>query len=590
MSQYKAPLNDMNFVLFDTFKVQEFWQNNPSLAEMIDVETGTAILAESAKVTEEAIAPYSREADEQGVKFDAGNITTPESYKNSFNVVAGGGWIGLSGNPDFGGMGMPKTLTAMHEEMMCSSDLAFALYPGLTAGACLAINAHATEEIKQLYLPNMYSGTWTGSMCLTEAHAGTDLGLIKTKAIPKEDGSYDITGSKIFISGGEHDLTENIIHLVLAKLPDAPEGSRGISLFLVPKINVNSNGELGNANKVNCGSIEHKMGIHTSATCVINFDGSKGYLIGEVNKGLAAMFTMMNYERLLVGLQGLGAAERSYQNAKLYALDRIQGKGSPRSTDKVADPIIVHPDVRRMLLNMRAMNEGARAFGTYVSMQLDIAKYSEDKEQAKLANAKAQLLTPIAKAFVTDTSLEACIAGQQVFGGHGYVREWGQEQLVRDCRITQIYEGTNGVQAIDLMGRKVAMDKGQTLNVILEEIRTFAQSHHEIEPKMMSELTDAVKLLSDTTAGVLKEASNNPNALGAASVDYLHMVGYVLYGYMWAKMAIAAKTSSAHSELTETKALTAQYFYYRLLPRIQSLKAQIESGADILFKFTQEQV
>lgn len=590
MSQYNAPLNDMNFLLFNTFKVQDFWQNTPELAESIDVETASAILAESAKVTEEAIAPFSRAADEVGVLFSEGNVTTPDSYKNAYNVVAEGGWIGLAGNPDFGGMGMPKTITAMHEEMMCSADLAFALYPGLTAGACLAINAHASEELKELYLPNMYSGQWTGSMCLTEAHAGTDLGLIKTKAIPQEDGSYDITGSKIFISGGEHDLTENIVHLVLAKLPDAPAGSRGISLFLVPKVNVDSQGALTTPNAVSCGSIEHKMGIHTSATCVINFDGAKGYLVGEVNKGLAAMFTMMNYERLLVGLQGLGAAERSYQNAKLYAMDRGQGKGAERMTDKDCDPIIVHPDVRRMLLNMRAMNEAARAFGTYVSVQLDVSKFSQDKETAKLANAKAQLLTPIAKAFVTDTSLDGCVAGQQVLGGHGYVREWGQEQLVRDCRITQIYEGTNGVQALDLMGRKVAMDGGQTLNLLIDEILEFSLENQSVNGSMMKQLNDSALLLREVTATVLEEAKGDKNAIGAASVDFLHLCGYVFYAYMWAKMVVAVEDESIDEVTTTSKQKTATYFFARVLPRIHSLKQQIESGAELLFDFTADEV
>lgn len=590
MSQYNAPLNDMNFLLFNTFKVQDFWQNTPELAESIDVETASAILAESAKVTEEAIAPFSRAADEVGVIFSEGNVTTPDSYKNAYNVVAEGGWIGLAGNPDFGGMGMPKTITAMHEEMMCSADLAFALYPGLTAGACLAINAHASEELKELYLPNMYSGQWTGSMCLTEAHAGTDLGLIKTKAIPQEDGSYDITGSKIFISGGEHDLTENIVHLVLAKLPDAPAGSRGISLFLVPKINVDSQGSLTTPNAVSCGSIEHKMGIHTSATCVINFDGAKGYLVGEVNKGLAAMFTMMNYERLLVGLQGLGAAERSYQNAKLYAMDRGQGKGVERMTDKECDPIIVHPDVRRMLLNMRAMNEAARAFGTYVSVQLDISKFSQDSEVSKVANAKAQLLTPIAKAFVTDTSLDACVAGQQVLGGHGYVREWGQEQLVRDCRITQIYEGTNGVQALDLMGRKVAMDGGQTLNLLIDEILEFSLENQSVNGSMMKQLNDSALTLREVTATVLEEAKGDKNAIGAASVDFLHVCGYVFYAYMWAKMVVAVEDESIDDVTTASKQKTAAYFFARVLPRIHSLKQQIESGAELLFDFTADEV
>lgn len=582
MSQYQAPVNDMNFLLFDVFKVQEFWANNETLSEAIDPDTAKAILEESAKVTEQAIAPFSREADEAGVSWNDGAVTTPTAYKNAFNVIAEGGWIGLAGDPEYGGMGMPKTLAGMHEEMMCSADLAFALYPGLTAGACLAIHAHATEELKNIYLPNMYAGTWAGSMCLTEAHAGTDLGLIKTKAIDNGDGSYDITGSKIFISGGEQDLTDNIVHLVLAKLPGAPEGSRGISLFIVPKFNINADGTSGSENKVTCGSIEHKMGIHGSATCVMNFDGSKGFLVGEINKGLACMFTMMNYERLLVGLQGLGAAERSYQNALAYALDRGQGKGQPRMKDGATDPIIVHPDVRRMLLNMKAMNEGGRAFTTYVSTQLDAAKYQTDPALAKVSAAKAQLLTPIAKAFVTDISLDMCIAGQQVFGGHGYVREWGQEQLVRDTRITQIYEGTNGVQALDLMGRKVAMDGGETAKLFAVEIKQFIAEQSPVFPEEMAALSDAVDDLVTVTTVVLTKAATNPNEIGAASVDYLHLFGYVMYGYMWAKMIVAV-ADVEDKKLASAKLKTGRYYFQRLLPRVTSLKLQIEAGADILY-------
>jgi hypothetical protein len=587
MSQYSAPVKDMNFLLFDVFKSDIYWQQNSALAELIEVETAKAILEESAKVTEQALAPFSREADEKGVAWNEGQVTTPDSYKEAFNVVAEGGWIGLAGNPEFGGMGMPKTLAAMHEEMMCSADLAFALYPGLTAGACLALNAHGSTELKERFLPNMYAGTWAGSMCLTESHAGTDLGLIKTKAIDNGDGTFDVTGSKIFISGGEQDLTENIIHLVLAKLPDAPEGSKGISLFLVPKIAVNEDGSSGESNGVSCGSIEHKMGIHGSATCVINFDSAKGYLIGEVNKGLACMFTMMNYERLLVGLQGLGAAERSYQNALAYALDRGQGKGVPRMGEGATDPIIVHPDVRRMLLTMKAMNEAGRAFTTYVSTQLDVAKYDDNEDTAKTADKIGQLLTPIAKAFVTDTSFEMTVIGQQVFGGHGYIREWGQEQLVRDTRITQIYEGTNGIQALDLIGRKVAMDKGVTANALAKEILAFIKENEGSHEKELSALSEAVDLLSKVTVEVVTAAMKNPNELGAASNEYLHLFGYVMYGYMWAKMMVAAE-SVADEQLKQSKLKTGKFFFSRLLPRIHSLKAAIDSGAEHLYMHSVE--
>lgn len=583
MSQYSAPVKDMNFLLFDVFKADQFWQSIPDLAESIDIETAKAILDESAKVTEQALAPFSREADEEGVKWDDGVVTTPSSYKEAFNVVAEGGWIGLAGDPEFGGMGMPKALAGMHEEMICSADLAFALYPGLTAGACLAIRAHASDELKETYLPNMYSGAWAGSMCLTEAHAGTDLGLIKTKAIDNGDGSYDISGSKIFITGGEHDLTENIVHLVLAKLPDAPEGSRGISLFIVPKYNVNSDGSLGEPNNATCGSIEHKMGIHSSATCVMNFDNAKGYLVGELNKGLACMFTMMNYERLFVGIQGLGAAERSYQNALAYALDRGQGKGNPRMGEGNTDPIIVHPDVRRMLLTMKAMNEAGRAFTTYVSMQLDAAKYESNPALAKLAVAKSQLLTPIAKAFVTDVSFDMTVAGQQVFGGHGYIREWGQEQLVRDTRITQIYEGTNGVQALDLIGRKVAMDKGVTANELSKEIISFIKENEGKHENELQALAEAVDILSSVTVDVLTKAMDDANELGAASVDYLNLFGYVIYGYMWAKMMVAVESSSDET-LKSSKLKTGRFYFSRLLPKIHSLKAAISSGAEELYQ------
>lgn len=588
MSQYKAPVKDMNFLLFDVFKVDQFWQENPTLSEAIDPETAKAIIEESAKVTESAIAPFSREADETGVSWEEGNVTTPEPYKNAFNVVAEGGWIGLAGDPEYGGMGMPKSLAAIHEEMMCSADLAFALYPGLTAGACLAIRAHASDELKEKYLPNMYSGTWAGSMCLTESHAGSDLGIIKTKAVDNGDGSYDVTGSKIFISGGEQDLTENIIHLVLAKLPDAPEGSKGISLFIVPKYLVNDDGSNGEFNNVSCGSIEHKMGIHGSATCVMNFDGAKGYLVGEINKGLACMFTMMNYERLLVGLQGLGAAERSYQNALAYALDRGQGKGMPRMTEGAIDPIIVHADVRRMLLNMKAMNEGGRAFTTYVSTQLDAAKYQDNPEQAQIADAKAQLLTPIAKAFVTDVSLDMCVAGQQVYGGHGYVREWGQEQLVRDTRITQIYEGTNGIQAMDLIGRKIAFNQAETAKLFVTEIKTFIAQHSGQFDQEFNQLSEAVDSLVEVTGEVLAKAATNPNELGAAAVDYLHMFGYVMYGYMWAKMMIAAETHDDKA-LSSSKLKTGKYYFSRILPKVESLKLQIQSGAEHLYQFDVEE-
>ena len=457
MSDYKAPLRDMHFVLNEVFQVSRLWAKLPGLAEVIDEETAAAILEEAGKISAEVIAPLNRSSDEQGCTWSNGSVTAPDGFAAAYKAFAEGGWVGVGGDPRFGGMGMPKAISAQVEEMVNSASLSFGLYPMLTAGACLSINAHASEALKATYLPNLYDGTWTGSMCLTEAHAGTDLGLIRTRAEPQADGSFKISGSKIFITGGEHDLTENIIHLVLARLPDAPAGPKGISLFLVPKVLVNADGSLGERNSLSCGSIEHKMGIKASATCVMNFDGATGWIVDAPNKGLAAMFTMMNYERLGVGIQGLAQGERSYQNAVEYARDRLQSR-SPRGAqnkDKAADPIIVHPDVRRMLLTMKALNEGGRAFSSYVALQLDTAKYSEDESISRRAQELVSLLTPVAKAFLTDMGLETTVHGQQIFGGHGYIREWGQEQLVRDVRITQIYEGTNGIQSLDLAGRKI---------------------------------------------------------------------------------------------------------------------------------------
>ena len=446
MSDYKAPLRDMRFVLNEVFQVSRLWAQLPGLADVIDEETAAAILEEAGKISGEVIAPLNRASDEQGCTWNDGAVTAPDGFAQAYQAFAEGGWVGVGGDPQYGGMGMPKAISAQVEEMVNAASLSFGLYPMLTAGACLSIKAHASEELKAAYLPNMYAGTWTGSMCLTEAHSGTDLGLIRTKAEPQADGSYKVSGSKIFITGGEHDLTENIIHLVLARLPDAPAGPKGISLFLVPKVLVNADGSLGENNALSCGSIEHKMGIKASATCVMNFDGATGWIVDAPNKGLAAMFTMMNYERLGVGIQGLAQGERSYQNAVEYARDRLQSRAptGAQFKDKAADPIIVHPDVRRMLLTMKALNEGGRAFSSYVALQLDIAKYSEDAPTRQRAQDLVALLTPVAKAFLTDMGLETTIHGQQVFGGHGYIREWGQEQLVRDVRITQIYEGTNG--------------------------------------------------------------------------------------------------------------------------------------------------
>jgi len=591
MADYQVPLRDMSFVLYDVLKVDKLWQKLPELAEHVDRETADAILQECAKIAEQEIAPLSRQGDEVGVSFNNGEVTTAPGYKEAFLTYAQGGWTALGGDMNYGGMGMPKVITGLHEEMLCSGDISFALYPGLTAGAALSLAKHGNEDLKQRYLTKLYAGDWTASMCLTEGHAGTDLGMIKTKAIPNNNGGYNISGNKIFITAGEHDLTENIIHLVLAKLPGAPEGPKGISLFLVPKIRVNDDESLGEANNVSCGSIEHKMGIHASATCVINFDAAEGYLIGEENKGLACMFTMMNFERIGVGIQGIGAGVRSYQNALEYAKDRLQGRAlsGVKTPEKPADSIMVHGDVRRMLLNMKALNEGSRALSTYISMQLDMATYGES-EQQKHGENLAALMTPLAKAFFTDMGFDSAVTGQQIFGGHGYIREWGQEQLVRDVRIAQIYEGTNGVQAMDLLVRKVAGSKGQLMHVFLNEVKQYiAETSSTDMQEFVEPLTQAIVELADLTDYLLLAAEGNIEELGAAANDYLHVFGYTAMAYVWAKMAEAAlMKQESGDEFYISKLHTARYYFTRLLPRRLSLIASAKSGSDCLFNIKED--
>ncbi|HEJ5359428.1 TPA: acyl-CoA dehydrogenase C-terminal domain-containing protein [Pseudomonas aeruginosa] len=592
MPEYNAPLRDMRFLLNDVFDAPALWQRLPRLAERIDADTADAILEEAAKVTGGLLAPLNRSGDEEGAQWQDGAVRTPAGFREAYATYAEGGWVGLTGNPAHGGMGMPKMLAVQFEEMMYAANASFSLYSTLSAGACLALDAHGSEELKDRYLPNMYAGTWAGSMCLTEPHAGTDLGIIRTKAEPQADGSYRISGTKIFITGGEQDLTENIIHLVLAKLPDAPAGSRGISLFLVPKFLVGDDGALGARNAVHCGSIEHKMGIKASATCVMNFDGASGWLVGEVNKGLAAMFTMMNYERLSIGIQGIGCAEMSYQSAVAYARERLQSRAptGPVARDKAADPIIVHPDVRRMLLTMKALTEGGRAFSTYVGQQLDLAKYAEDQEERSQAEALVALLTPVAKAFFTDTGLESCVLGQQVFGGHGYIREWGQEQLVRDVRIAQIYEGTNGIQALDLMGRKVVANGGLFLSIFSREVRAFAAGANAELAEFVTPLLTALDLLDNLTQGIVARAGNDPREIGAASVEYLHLFGYTAYAYLWARMAAAAlRQREVDPSFHDGKLATARFYFARILPRVHSLAAAVEAGSGSLYGLEAEQ-
>lgn len=593
MPEYKAPLRDMQFVLHDVFQAEKLWETMPAM-EDVNRELADAILDESAKLNENLIAPLGQVGHEAGVEWSEAGVKTPAGFPEAFKQLADGGWAGLAGAPEYGGQTMPKMLVLLFEEMLYASNIAMGLYLSLGSGAALSIANHASEELKTSYLPNMYSGKWAGSMCLTESHAGTDLGMIRTKAEPTANGSYSVSGTKIFITGGEHDLTENIIHLVLAKLPGAPAGSKGISLFLVPKFKVNEDGSLGEANGVSCGSVEHKMGINASATCVMNFDGSEGYLVGEENRGLQAMFTMMNYERLSVGIQGLGAAQAAYQYSSLYARERIQSRApsGPVNKDAAADPIVVHPDVRRMLLTQKAYVEAGRAFSVYVGKQLDVAKYGSGDEQQKAAGL-VELLTPVAKAFLTDKGLEGTVLGQQIFGGHGYIREWGMEQLVRDVRISQIYEGTNGIQALDLMGRKIAANGAKNLTALIAEMRAYGESVAGIAgmDEFLAPLTTSVDNLESLTQHVLGQAQGgDANALGAASVEFLHVMGFTLYMYMWAKMTatLLSGNSGQDQAFTDAKLQTARFFVQRLLPLTTGLTEVVKNGSESLMAPSEE--
>ncbi len=593
MAIYKAPLRDMQFVLNEVFEAGKLWQSMDATQE-VTPDLADAILEEGAKLTENELFPLNRSGDEEGCRFEGGQVFTPKGFKEAYQALSEGGWMGLGGNPEYGGQGMPKMLTVLFEEMLYAANASFTLYPSLNNGATLLLDSHASEEIKAKYLPTMYEGRWIGTMCLTEPHSGTDLGLIRTKAEPKGDGTYTLTGNKIWITGGEHDLAENIIHLVLAKLPDAPPGTKGISLFLVPKLKVHEDNSLGDFNNVNCGSIEHKMGIKGSATCVINFDGSEGIMIGEPNRGLAAMFTMMNYERLSIGIQGLGLGEVAYQSAMDFSRERLQSRAptGPKCPDKPADPILVHPDVRRMALNARAFNEASRAFASYVGMQLDISKYHSDETQRKHAADLVALLTPIAKAFITDRGFEATVEAQQIYGGSGYCREWGAEQYVRDARIAQIYEGTNGIQCMDLMGRKVYANGGEFVRLFTKDVREFlaATANNPAMQARNAQLETELVRLEALTEKVIAATKANPEEIGAAAADYLNLFGLVAYAYMWAKMAAVAveKADSDTSGFYQSKLQVADHYFKRILPRTLALEQQVLAGAEVLMAMPED--
>jgi alkylation response protein AidB-like acyl-CoA dehydrogenase len=571
MSIYKVPAEEMHFLLFDVFNAETTWKNIEALNH-ITKDLAVSVIEEAAKIIERDVAPFNRETDEEGVHFDNGQVTVPAEFKKMFDILAEGGWTGLGGNPDFGGQGIPKMLTMTFDEMLNAGSASFCLYVALTAGACVSIDAHASQELKDRYLPQLYSGKWSASMCLTESQSGTDLGLNRTKATPLDNGCYEVSGTKIFITSGDHDMTENIIHLVLAKLPDAPNGSKGVSLFIVPKFKVNANGELAGSNGVTCGSVEHKMGIHASATCVMNFDGAEGYLIGQPHQGLKYMFTMMNYERLYVGVQGLALADRSYQNAVEYAKDRIQGRSlsGVKSPDKAADSIIEHGDVKRMLLLQKVIVEGSRAFAVYVGEALDKEKYleGEDKNQAR---NKVALLTPVVKAFLTDLGLESVVAGQQVFGGHGYIREWGQEQFVRDMRIAQIYEGTNGIQAMDFLGRKVIANRCAALNEQIQEIRGFLKEHQSNSniASYIPAMNEGLLGLESVFEKIMSLSKEDSEIIGTSAVDCLHLFGYNMFAYMWLKMLVGLK--DRNDDFAKSKLYSAGFYFSRVYPRVESL-------------------
>ncbi len=583
MPRYTPPVRDISFILQDVLDVAG--SNIPGY-EDLDEEFVSAVLNESGKLCEEVLAPLNTIGDVQGCVLENGIVRTPHGFKDAFEEVKSGGWPGLDCDPEFGGQDIPFVLASAVTEMFSSSNMAFSMYQGLTHGAYSAIHAHGSEEQKKTYLPKMVSCEWTGTMNLTEPHCGTDLGLMRTKATPQTDGSYAIRGQKIFISAGEHDLAENIIHLVLAKIDGAPEGIKGVSLFIVPKYLVNEDGSLGQRNALSVGKIEEKMGIHGNATCVMNYDGATGYLVGEAHKGMRAMFTMMNEARLGVGIQGYAQAEVAYQNALDYAQDRLQGRCvvEAKNPNGPADPLIVHPDIRRSLMDQKSFVEGARAFTLWGAHLIDRHHRLNDQS----ANGLISLLTPVIKGFLTDKGFDMCIQAQQVYGGHGYIEEWGMSQFARDARIAMIYEGANGVQALDLVGRKLGQDGGKHVMAFFELLRNFASenkgTHASFDQNFLDPLKQAGKDLQAGAMYFMEAGMKNPNHALAGSYDFMHMFGHVCLGLMWARMAKASYDALARgaddAAFYETKIATGRYYMLRQLPATALHLKRIESGAD----------
>src|SRR4051794_33974402 len=595
MPTYNPPLRDMQFVLHEVLNVADEYKAMPRHADT-DLDTINAILEEGGKFACEVTFPLNVEGDTVGCKLnkDSHEVTTPPGFRDAYAKYVEGGWPALSCDPEFGGQGLPITVNQCIYEMLNSANQAWTMYPGLSHGAYEALHAHGTDEQKKLYLPKLVSGVWTGTMCLTEPHCGTDLGLLRTKAEPQGDGTYKLTGNKIFISAGEHDMAENILHLVLARLPDAPQGSKGISLFLVPKFNVKPDGSLGTRNGIYCGGLEHKMGIHGNATAQIVLDGAVGTLVGEPNKGLPAMFVMMNAARLGVGNQSLGLTEVAYQNALAYAKERIQMRAlsGPKAKDKPADPIIVHPDVRKMLLTAKAYAEGGRALNLFCGLLIDRELHHPDEKVRNESAELVALLTPIVKAFLTDNGHIATNACMQVFGGHGYIKEWGVEQFVRDNRINMIYEGTNTVQSLDLLGRKVLGNQGATLRKFGKLVAQLVEEEGVNEK--MSEFINPIAYLGDQLTKFTTEIGfkgfQNPDEVGAAAVDYLRVAGHLVHGYFWARMAQAALREIAAAESEKravdpfypAKLQTARFYFAKLFPETASLMRTARAGSQVL--------
>lgn len=596
MPTYKAPVQDTLFVLRDVLGYERY-DNLPGFSDAAP-DVLEAILGEAAKLAENVIQPTNRLGDIEGcVRHPDGSVTTPAAFKDAWRQYREGGWMALAAPSEYGGQGLPYAVHQAVGEYLVSANMAFMMYPGLTQGAIAALVAHGTDEQKATWLPKLIEGAWTGTMNLTEPHAGTDLGLLRTRAVPADDGSYRISGQKIFISAGEHDLAENIVHLVLARIEGAPSGVKGISLFIVPKLLLGAGGEPATRNAVTCGSIEEKMGIHGNATCVMNYDGATGYLLGEANQGLKAMFTMMNEARLGVGLQGLALGEVACQNAAKYARERLQGRAlsGPKASDKPADPIIVHPDVRRALLTMRAFNEAGRALMLWTAIRSDVAHRSGDDSERQAADDQLGLMTPVIKGVLTDKGFEHAVMAQQVFGGHGYIEEHGMSQFVRDARIAMIYEGANGIQALDLVGRKLAQNGGRAVQGFFKEVGEFCESHRADEK--MAPFTKALKKgLNDLQAATLwlvQNAMQKPDNAGAASTDYLNLFGLVALGYMWAQMAKAAQQKIASgagdaASFHEAKLVTGRFYMERVMPETALRLARISAGADTMMALPAE--